>query len=84
MAQRYKPKKPDKDKALVAAMKRLAKKYPRYGYRFITPPSICRRVKRAGELTKREFNDYGERESARGGLDAKERNHRAVRKTPVL
>src|SRR4030042_6500596 len=36
MTQRYKPKEPDKDKVLVAAMKRLAKKHPRYGYRFIT------------------------------------------------
>jgi len=36
MTQRYKPKQPDKDKVLVVAMKRLAKKYPRYGYRFIT------------------------------------------------
>jgi putative transposase len=36
MTQRYKPKQPDRDKALVAAMKRLSKKYPRYGYRFIT------------------------------------------------
>ncbi len=34
--QRYEPKLPDKDKALVAAMKRLAKKHLRYGYRFIT------------------------------------------------
>jgi putative transposase len=36
MTQRYKPKQPDRDKLLVAAMKRLAGKYPRYGYRFIT------------------------------------------------
>lgn len=36
MTQRYKPKQPDKDKALVAAMRRLAGKHPRYGYRFIT------------------------------------------------
>jgi len=36
MTQRYKPKQADKDKVLVAAMKRLAKKHPRYGYRFIT------------------------------------------------
>jgi len=36
MTQRYEPKQPDKDKALVAAMKRLAKKHLRYGYRFIT------------------------------------------------
>jgi len=36
MKQRYEPKQPDKDKPLVAAMKRLAKKYPRYGHRFIT------------------------------------------------
>jgi len=36
MTQRYEPKQPDKDKALVAAMKRLAGKHPRYGYRFIT------------------------------------------------
>lgn len=36
ITQRYKPKQPDKDKVLVAAMKRLAKKHPRYGYRFIT------------------------------------------------
>jgi len=36
MTQRYKPKQPDRDKLLVAAMKRFAGKYPRYGYRFIT------------------------------------------------
>ena len=36
MTQRYKPKQPDRDKLLVAAMKRFACKYPRYGYRFIT------------------------------------------------
>ncbi len=36
MTQRYEPKQPDKDKTLVAAMKRLAKKYPRYGYRLIS------------------------------------------------
>ena len=36
MTQRYKPKQPDKDKPLIAAMKRFAGKYPRYGYRFIT------------------------------------------------
>jgi len=34
--QRYKPKNPDKDKALVAAMRRLAGGHPRYGYRLIT------------------------------------------------
>jgi putative transposase len=36
MTQRYEPKKPDKDKILIADMKRIALKYPRYGYRFIT------------------------------------------------
>lgn len=36
MTQRYKTKQPDKDKALIDAMKRLSKKHPRYGYRFIT------------------------------------------------
>jgi transposase InsO family protein len=36
MTQRYKPKQQDKDKVLVAAMKRLASKHQRYGYRFIT------------------------------------------------
>jgi putative transposase len=36
MTQRYEPKQPDKDKILTADMKRLAGKYPRYGYRFIT------------------------------------------------
>jgi transposase InsO family protein len=36
MTQRYTPKQPDKDKVLIAAMKQLAKKYTRYGYRFIT------------------------------------------------
>ena len=36
MTQRYESKQPDKDKTLVAGMKRLAKRYPRYGYRFIT------------------------------------------------
>jgi transposase InsO family protein len=34
--QRYKPENPDKDKALVAAIRRLAGEHPRYGYRFIT------------------------------------------------
>ena len=34
--QRYKQKNPDKDKALVAAMRRLAGEHPRYGYRLIT------------------------------------------------
>jgi putative transposase len=34
--QRYKPKNPDKDKALVSAMRRLAGGHPRYGYRLIT------------------------------------------------
>lgn len=36
MTQRYEPKQADKDKPLIAAMKRLAGKNPRYGYRFIT------------------------------------------------
>lgn len=36
MTHRYKPKQPEIDKPLVAAIKRLAGKYPRYGYRFIT------------------------------------------------
>jgi putative transposase len=36
MTQRYEPKQPDRDKPLIAAMKHLANKYPRYGYRFIT------------------------------------------------
>ncbi len=36
MTQRYQPRQPDKDKALMAEMKRLARQYPRYGYRFIT------------------------------------------------
>ena len=36
MTQRYEPKQPDRDKALVSAMKRLAGRHPRYGYRFIT------------------------------------------------
>ena len=36
MTQRYEPKQPDKDKPLIAAMKRLAGKHKRYGYRFIT------------------------------------------------
>jgi len=36
MTQRYEPKQPDKDKTLTADIKRLAGKYPRYGYRFIT------------------------------------------------
>jgi len=36
MTQRYKPKQPDKDKPLTADIRRLAGKYPRYGYRFIT------------------------------------------------
>jgi putative transposase len=34
--QRYKQKNPDKDKALVSAMRRLAGEHPRYGYRLIT------------------------------------------------
>jgi len=39
MTQRYKPKSAaggDRDKPLLAAIKQLAKKHPRYGYRFIT------------------------------------------------
>jgi len=36
MTQRYEPSQPDKDKMLIADMKRLAGKYPSYGYRFIT------------------------------------------------
>jgi putative transposase len=36
MTQRYEPNQPDKDKPLITALKRLALKYPRYGYRFIT------------------------------------------------
>lgn len=36
MTQRYEPKHPDVDKPIIAAIKRLAGKYPRYGYRFIT------------------------------------------------
>ena len=36
MTQRYEPKQPDKDKILIADMRRLAGKYPYYGYRFIT------------------------------------------------
>jgi transposase InsO family protein len=36
MTQRYKTKRPDKDKALTAEIKKLAKKHKRYGYRMIT------------------------------------------------
>jgi putative transposase len=36
MTQRYEPNQPDKDRPLISALKRLALKYPRYGYRFIT------------------------------------------------
>jgi putative transposase len=36
MTQRYKPRHPDRDKPLIAAMKRLAGRHTRYGYRFIT------------------------------------------------
>ena len=36
MTQRYKTKRPDKDKALTAEIRRLAKKHKRYGYRMIT------------------------------------------------
>jgi transposase InsO family protein len=36
MTHRYKIKQPDKDKALTETIKRLARKYPCYGYRFIT------------------------------------------------
>ena len=36
MTQRYEPRQPDKDKMLTADMRRLAGKYPYYGYRFIT------------------------------------------------
>jgi transposase InsO family protein len=36
MTQRYQPKQPDRDKPLVAEIKRLAGKHPRYGYRFVT------------------------------------------------
>jgi transposase InsO family protein len=36
MTQRYKTKQPDKDKALTAQIRKLAKKHKRYGYRMIT------------------------------------------------
>jgi len=36
MTQRYEPIRADMDKPLITVMKRLARKYPRYGYRFIT------------------------------------------------
>jgi putative transposase len=36
MTQRYEPNQPDKDRPLISVLKRLALKYPRYGYRFIT------------------------------------------------
>ena len=36
MTQRYKIKQPDKDKSLTAEIKKLAKRYKRYGYRMIT------------------------------------------------
>jgi hypothetical protein len=36
MTQRYQPRQPDRDRALIAQMKQLAKKHPCYGYRFIT------------------------------------------------
>jgi putative transposase len=36
MTQRYKTKQPDRDKALTAEIKELAKKHKRYGYRMIT------------------------------------------------
>jgi len=36
MTQRYKTRQPDRDKALTAEIRRLAKKYKRYGYRMIT------------------------------------------------
>jgi len=36
MTQRYKTKRPNKDKALTAEIKKLAKKHKRYGYRMIT------------------------------------------------
>jgi transposase InsO family protein len=58
MTQRYKPKQPDRDKALVAAMKRLSKKYPRYGYRFITAKlhqeGWCVNHKRVQRLWRKE------------------------------
>ena len=34
--QRYRSSQPEKDRPLVEAIRRLAKKYPRYGYRLIT------------------------------------------------
>jgi transposase InsO family protein len=36
MTQHYKIKQPDKDKALTTEIRKLAKKYKRYGYRMIT------------------------------------------------
>jgi len=36
MTQRYETKRPDKDKPLIKAMRRIAAAHPRYGYRFIT------------------------------------------------
>jgi len=39
--QRYRLSQPDKDRPLVEAIRRLAKKYPRYGYRLITAMEVC-------------------------------------------
>jgi putative transposase len=36
MTQRYASKHPDKDRPLIRAIRRLARRHPRYGYRFIT------------------------------------------------
>ena len=56
--QRYKPKNPDKDKALVSAMRRLAGEHPRYGYRLITgklrQEGWCVNKKRVQRLWRKE------------------------------
>lgn len=56
--QRYKPRDPDKDRPLIDAMKRLAKEYPRYGYRFITAKlrqhGWCVNHKRVQRLWRKE------------------------------
>jgi transposase InsO family protein len=58
MTQRYEPKQPDKDKALVSAMKRLAGEHPRYGYRLITAKlhqaGWCVNKKRVQRLWRKE------------------------------
>jgi putative transposase len=67
MTHRYEPKQPDRDKPLIAAMKRLAGKHTRYGYRFITAKL---RQEGWGRLIISVYSDCGERRACKCLIDA--------------